>query len=308
MAGSSAKNLRIASVSCDNAQLVILTNKPGKTPLTFDIASLRMRTNGPGKGMSYTAKLTNPKPVGEIEATGEFGPWDRDDPRQTPVSGRFTFANADLSTIHGIGGILSSHGTFAGPLERLEVRGSTETPDFQVSTGQHPVPLHTDYEATVDGTTGDTYLHPVRARLLGSTIIANGSVVRQPAGGHLITLDLASSGAQLEDLLRVAVKNDPPAMTGPVSFAAKFVLPPGKRTIADRLLLNGTFQQSQAHLTDAEAQEKLDRLSKLAGRKAARSATGKPGRRALPAERRVPLERRNPRAQEAEIPAARSLD
>ncbi len=50
-------------------------------------------------------------------------------------------------------------------------------------------------------------------------------------------------------------------MTGPVDFHTRFVLPPGKAGIAERLQLDGTFRQPEAHLTNADAQEKLDRLS-----------------------------------------------
>ncbi len=103
--GHTARSLPIAALSCTKAQLVILTDKPGKMPLTFEIEALQMRSNGPGRSMNYSARLVNPKPVGLITAAGEFGPWTSQDPRRTPVSGRFEFANADLGTIHGIGGI-----------------------------------------------------------------------------------------------------------------------------------------------------------------------------------------------------------
>ncbi len=214
----------IGKVVCDNTRLEIMTDKPGKLPLIFDVQSLVLHSAGPGRAMSYTARLTNPKPVGQIDAKGEFGPWQTQEPRDTPVSGVYSFTNADLSTIRGIGGTLSSTGSFKGLLDRIEAQGKTDTPDFTVSTGGHPVPLHTDYVATVDGSNGDTYLHPVRATLLNSLIVANGSVVRKP-NGHEITLDVVANGAHIEDLLRVAVKTNPPTLSGPVSLKTKFLLP-----------------------------------------------------------------------------------
>ena len=107
---------------CDNAQLIINTLKPGKLPLEFDIESLKMTTIGPGLPLHFDANLTNPKPVGNVLSSGSFGPWQADSPRDTPVSGTYSFNHADLGTIKGIGGILSSTGKYAGISggERLE--------------------------------------------------------------------------------------------------------------------------------------------------------------------------------------------
>src|ERR1035438_9121035 len=163
---------------CDNAQLIINTLKPGKLPLEFDIEKLKMTTIGAGSPMHFDAKLTNPKPVGEIDSSGLFGPWQPDSPRDTPVSGTYSFDHADLGTIKGIGGILSSTGKYAGILDKIVVDGATDTADFRIAISGRAVPLHTDFHATVDGTTGDTYLEPVKARILNTSLVANGSVVR----------------------------------------------------------------------------------------------------------------------------------
>ncbi len=211
----------IGSVICEDTRLEIQTDKPGKLPLIFDIHSLVLHSAGPGRSMPFTATLTEPVPLGEIATKGEFGPWNTDDPRESPVSGSFSFEHADLATIHGIGGILSSTGSYRGVIDRIEVEGKTDTPDFTVVTGGHPMPLHTEYSATVDGSTGDTYLHPVRATLLHSLLIANGSVVLKPGAGHEIILDVVATGARIEDLLKVAVKTNPPPLNGPVSLKTK---------------------------------------------------------------------------------------
>jgi hypothetical protein len=262
----------IGKIVCDDTRLEIMTDKPGKVPLIFEIHSVVMNSAGPGRAMPFTATLTNAKPIGDIGTKGEFGPWETQEPRDTPVSGTFSFIHADLGTIKGIGGILSSKGSYNGILDRIEVQGETDTPDFTVSTGGHPVPLHTEYNATVDGTTGDTYLHPVRARLLSSLIIANGSVVRE-AGGHQVNLDVVSTGARVEDLLKVAVKSSPPALSGPVNLSTKFVLPHGPEPVPERLMLDGSFDLPAAHLSSASAQEKLDQLSLRAQGKAKEAQT-----------------------------------
>ena len=90
-----------------------------------------------------------------------MGPWDVEELRLTPVSGGYTFENADMSTIKGIGGRLNSTGKFDGHLERIRVVGVVSVPDFQLQMTKQPVKLETQFRATVDGTSGDTYLEQV---------------------------------------------------------------------------------------------------------------------------------------------------
>jgi hypothetical protein len=247
---------------CDNAQLIINTLKPGKLPLEFDIASLKMTMIGPHSPMHFDADLTNPKPVGHILSSGLFGPWQPDSPRDTPVSGNYSFSHADLSTIKGIGGILSSTGRYTGVLDKIVVDGATDTPDFRIATSGRPVPLHTDFHAIVDGTSGDTYLQPVKAKILDSWLLASGSVVRtKEPKGHEVELDVAIEKGKIDDLLRLAVRTDPPVMTGTVRLKTKFDLPPGEPDVANRLKLTGNFQVSGAHFTNEKIQGKIDALS-----------------------------------------------
>ncbi len=250
----------IGKIVSDDAHLEIQTDKPGKYPLTFDIQNLVLNSAGPGQAMPFTAQLTNPKPIGYIAAKGSFGPWNADEPRDTPVSGLYSFMDADLATINGIGGILKSKGQFNGPLSKIEVDGETQTPNFVVATGGHPMPLNTTFKATVDGSTGDTYLHPVQATLEHSFLIANGSVVRE-SDGHRIILTVTATNARIEDFLKVAVKTVPPALDGPVSLHTKFILPPDAQTVAERLKLDGSFSLPAAHFSNPSAQERVDRFS-----------------------------------------------
>ena len=66
-------------VSADT-KLLINTDKPGKAPLEFDIGDLRMKDIGPGQPLRFEATLINPKPVGNIQSTGSFGPAERREP------------------------------------------------------------------------------------------------------------------------------------------------------------------------------------------------------------------------------------
>ncbi len=112
--------------------LRLIPKRAGKQPREFLIHRLTMQGIGVTQRMPFKAELTNPIPRGAISTEGRFGPWGRDVPSATPVEGTYVFQNADLSTIKGIGGILTSTGEFHGPLGRIEVKGETKTPDFRL--------------------------------------------------------------------------------------------------------------------------------------------------------------------------------
>src|SRR5258708_5071954 len=247
---------------CEDTRLVINSINPAKPPLEFAISNLKMKDIGRGLPFQFDATLVNPKPVGNIHSTGLFGPLQQDSPGDTPVQGDYSFSHADLSTIRGIGGMLSSIGEYSGTLDNIVEHGTTDTPDFQIASSGHSVPLHTEFHAVVDGTSGDTYLKPVKASFLHTSFTANGSVVRLTTGkGHDIELDVLVDHARIEDLLRLGVHTDPPVMSGPVNMKTKLSLSPGEATVAERLQLAGDFHVLRAHFANEKVQDKIDALS-----------------------------------------------
>jgi len=222
-----------------------------------------MHDVGIDAAMPFEANLTNAVPPGEIDTSGSFGPWAADRPGRTPLDGTFTFDKADLGVFKGISGILSAHGSFAGSLGRIDIHGETDTPEFTVEVGHHPVPLHTKYHAVVDGTNGDTILERIDATFLQTSLVAKGSVVDTPGrDGRTVTLDVDMPKARLEDVLRLAVDTPKPVMTGGLALKTKFVLPPGEADVADKLRLDGSFSIDRARFTDFDVQKKINALSK----------------------------------------------
>jgi len=239
--------------------------KQGKEPLDFDIHDLVLKSVGADKPFDFHGSLTNAKPQGEIATRGTFGPWDVDEPGDTPVTGSYEFRDADLGPFPGIAGTLSSTGTYHGQLNEIEVAGKTDTPNFSLDPVGHPVPLHTDFSATVNGTDGDTYLHPVRATLGRSLIIAEGSVVRVPEEqGHIIQLDINAPDARIQDILNLAVNSDKPLLTGPAKIKAKLLLPPGKQKVLQKMILDGQVGLEDAQWSSAKIRDKLASLSRHA--------------------------------------------
>jgi hypothetical protein len=247
----------------DESELVIWPDEADKEPLRFALHRLRLDAVALDRPLSFGATLTNPKPLGLIDTTGWFGPWHKDAPKLTPLSGEYAFTNVDLATIKGLGGTLSSKGQYEGRLERIEVHGQTETPDFHLSGVGRPVPLTTTFDAIVDGTNGETYLRPVRAMLGGSEIVANGSVTKaRGRGGRTVALEVDIDRARLEDILRLVLDHEPPPIRGALRLASRFVLPPGERDVIERLRLNGAFAISGARFPSDVVQGRIDGLSR----------------------------------------------
>jgi hypothetical protein len=260
----------VDKIVCDNTVLTIMTDKPGKVPLQFQIHDLTLTKVGAHHPMRFDAHLINPKPLGDIATSGSFGPWDADQPSNTPVNGSYSFTHADLSTTHGIAGMLSSQGKYSGQLDTITVDGTTDTPDFSVNVSGHKVDLTTQFHAIVNGTNGDTYLQPVKAHFLHTDITATGDVVRVPGqNGHDIHLNVSVNKGRIEDLLLLGVNTDPPVMTGNVRLKTKFYLPPGKEAVNQKLQLQGTFAVENVSFTNEKIQKKMDQLSLRSRGKAA---------------------------------------
>ena len=99
-------------VDTNDARLIIIPGKPDKAPKIWAIHHLRMHDLGATTSWPFQATLTNGVPPGEIETSGGFGPWDRNEPGDTPLAGTFNFEKADLGVFKGISGTLASHGYF----------------------------------------------------------------------------------------------------------------------------------------------------------------------------------------------------
>jgi len=259
----------VGEIVCDDSQLVIGTAKPGKDPKIFVLKHIVMHVVGSNTAWPYDATLTNAIPRGNIHAIGTFGPWNIDSPGDSPVTGDYTFSEADLGTIRGIGGMLHSTGKFIGQLNRIVVDGNADVPAFTLDTSNHPVPLRTRFHAIVDGTSGDTALDPVAATLGSSQFTCSGAVINVKGKGHIIDLDIDIPAGQIYDFLNLAVKTQPPVMRGTLNMKAKLYIPPGKQSVTQKIGIRGQFVLTRIHFTNPEVEDKVDMLSLR--------AQGKPG-------------------------------
>ena len=245
----------------DDSKLVIGTEKPDKDPKVFQLKRIVMHNIGGQNPWRYDATLVNAVPKGDIHAIGTFGPWNTESPGDSSVTGHYTFDHADLNTIRGIGGMLSSVGKFKGQLNRIEVEGTTKTPDFSLDTANHAMPLYTKFHAIVDGMSGDTYLQPVEAKLGGSEFSCSGAVINVKGKGHIIDLDLDVPDGRIQDFLQLAVKTKPVIMTGRLAMKAKLHIHPGKESVSRKLGLKGGFTLREIHFTNPKIEDRVDMLS-----------------------------------------------
>ncbi len=251
----------VDQIDCDDSRLIIGTLKPNKDPKNFELQHIVMHNIGPNGPWRYDATLVNAVPRGDIHAVGTFGPWVNESPGDSAVTGKYTFDHADLNTIKGIAGILSSTGDFRGQLNRIEVDGATKTPDFSLDTANHPMNLETKFSAIVDGTSGDTYLQQVQARLGQTDFTCAGAIINIKSKGHKIDLNVDVPNGRIQDFLQLAVKTQPAIMTGRLGMKTKLEIRPGKESVTQKLDLKGGFSLRSIHFINPEWQDKVDMLS-----------------------------------------------
>ena len=131
------------------------------------------------RAMPFEATLTNGVPPGEIVTRGlvrslvaATNP-DRHRSTAHSPSTRPTWACSRASRA-----FCQRKGTFGGRLERIEVHGDTDTPEFTITSVGHAIPLRAKYHAIVDGTNGNTILERIDGSFLNTSLVAKGDVVR----------------------------------------------------------------------------------------------------------------------------------
>ena len=247
-----------------NTLLVIHPADAKKKPLEFQIQRLQLRTGGRNRPMNYEASLRNPKPPGQIESKGTFGPWVAEDPGSSPLTGNYTFAHADLAVFKAIAGILESTGTFQGELAHVQVHGEARVPDFRLKRAANPMPLLTQFDVEVDGTNGNTILKPVHAQLANSRFVTSGAVIKhEDDPRRTIDLDVKMTSGRLEDFLRLAMKG-PSFMEGALRLDAKIQIPPLAGKVIEKLRLRGVFDVTDGKFLKSKIQDRLDSLSRRA--------------------------------------------
>jgi hypothetical protein len=255
----------IGEIIADGAVVKFGSGEPGREPLKFAIHKLRLNSVADDRPMSFHATLENPEPPGEIRTDGQFGPPREENVGQTPLSGSYMLQHADLGVFPGIGGTLSSAGKFKGALQHIEVEGSTDAPDFQLTRSDHAVHMKTQFHAIVNGMDGDVALQSVGAQFGRTSFVSQGEVAKKAGSeGKTVSLGATEMQGQIQDWFHLLSKADRPALTGAMNFRAKVRVPPGKRNFIERVNLEGDFGIDAASFTRPTTQDKVRKLSQVA--------------------------------------------
>lgn len=243
----------------DGSTLEIAEREKHPHPFLFIIHKAAVRQVAAGRPMQVKLQLHMPEPPAEVEASGEFGPWQSSG--ETPISGEYTLRNADVGHYDGIGGMLSSSGKFQGTLKHLNISGTTDVPDFVVKSGGHKIHLVANFDAYEDARRGDTFLKRVDAHFGDTELIVNGSIAAvRGHPGKLTKLAIDAPQGRIQDVLGLFVSHRPP-MSGETAMKADIEIPPGTDRFLKRVKLRGIFGVEQGKFAKTQTQTDVDKLS-----------------------------------------------
>jgi hypothetical protein len=259
-----SSGLVIRELIATNTRMTIVPANPNKEPKVWDVYALNMKNLRAGEPATFTASINNPIPEGNIESSGTFGPWQKDEPGTSAITGEYTF-DADLGTIGGLAGKLAALGTMDGTIERIATTGQTKTPDFRLTElDGSSLSLQTAYDAVVDGTKGDVELKHVDVTLGQSKFLVRGLVEgTKGVKGKRVTVNVTSNSASLGELLRFVSKAEP-AADGTLIIDAAMDLPQGKQKVLERVAFEGSVRAERVKFTKDTVQDKIDELSRKA--------------------------------------------
>ena len=254
---SDSKNsVEIGTIMADGAILEFESKAPGKAPLRLAVNKLSLYDVGSQKPITYLVKLHNPEPAGDINASGEWGPWDPAKPASVRVKGTYVYQNVNLASLPGVSGTLVARGSFSGTLGQINVNGHTDVANFRIEGASHSRPLKTEFRAVVDATKGDVVLNRVLASFDKTTLLFSGSVKDQA-----VDLHVSSGKARLEDLLDLFIAASHPAMSGNVTLQGEIGVPAGDVALLQKARMNGTFDVDAGLFSDKQTERELAKLS-----------------------------------------------
>ncbi len=232
-------------------------------PLVFQVHHVAFHDiGGPGR-IPFQVSLRMPLPPGEVESSGWLGPWkdDKGTVRSTAISGTYVLRGANLAIFKSIAGEISSRGEFAGTLERINIAGNTDDPQFEVKESGHRFHLDTQFRGTVDLKTGDVVLPMLQAKLGSTNLTANASISGSP---KTVALNVTEGKGQIQDLILLFSDAPQSPITGPVIFHTRTLLPPQQKPFKERVQLTGDFVIDPARFTSSDSQKNIDQLSERA--------------------------------------------
>lgn len=257
-----ASPLSVDHILIEDALMVIEAAEPHDPPQEIEIERIRLDAFSLNEAVPYSASLIFPNPRGEVQVEGSFGPWNYQNPVETPVSGEYTFREADLSGLDGIRGLLDTAGRFDGSVREARIEGKAEVTDFSLGENPHAVRLEVEYRTIRRDT--EVLLEEIVSRFGESTLRTSGRIGPASEGeANRTDLKVTSESSRIEDFLLLTMKGDRPAMVGALTLDADIRIPPGTGPVRERLESQGNFHIPQGEFTSTDLQRTLEQLSRI---------------------------------------------
>src|SRR6202140_777259 len=257
---ASQQQTTVSKLVADDAVLEVHRNG-GAQPLRFIFHKFQLENLGGAGAKKFSAEFDNPMPSGLVRTSGQFGPWNSSDPAATVVSGQYSLENADLAVFKSIAGITSSEGDFKGTFKEMEVEGSSTTPEYEVTSTHHKLPLQPHFSAAVNATNGETILRRVKASFGRDEIDAQGRIGRDPHGKWAAVIDLACNHGRIEDTFFPFIHSPKSPLTGNVAFQMHVVIPSGQDPFLKKLELKSDFQITNARFPNPKTESRMEKVS-----------------------------------------------
>jgi hypothetical protein len=260
-----ARTVSVDEILAEHAQVDIFPSIGQQTPLHFDFTQLRVNNFSPSHAADFGARVSGLEAHADVQVSGSFGPWNSQNPSLTPFRGTYTLQPSDLATLTGLKGILSAQGRFEGMLQRIEIAGNADVPQFGFSSSGHLLPLHVSFQAGVDASDGTGTLRNLNGTLGSSAFTGSGLALKvQDNSTRDVAVDLTVSKGRLEDILPLGVKSATSPISGVLRAQANLEIQPGKQDILDRLSLNDDFSATNARFSSLDLRERLRDVSRKA--------------------------------------------
>jgi hypothetical protein len=249
-----------------NGSVLEFSRKSPRDPLVkFLIREFSIQGLGSKGKLPFKAVLRTPEPPGDARLAGSLGPWKDENPTQTPISGDYSFNDANLGAFSGIAGKLASDGKFGGTLNHMDVEGTTSIPEFEVKRSGHNVDLKTQYRAVVDAMNGDVSVEAASSHFWRTKVQTSGTIAGEKGKkGKTASLQMWSREARIQDVLMLFISEPKAPLNGALNFKIHTQLPPGDSPFLRKVQLEGDFGIDSAKFTNSDTQHTVDDLSEHA--------------------------------------------
>jgi len=242
-----------------DAVLDILRTNGGR--YSFPIKQLVITNLQKNAAVGYTVEMATPQAVGQLVASGNFGPLVGGKLEQTPVTGRFTYEDVKLDGISDLHGVLTAKGSFEGRLAAIEARADGSITNFSVGEGKG-VTLAGSATGAVNALNGEIALQGVDVTVGKTVVHVEGQVVGAP---KVTDLDVSVASGRTQDLLRPFMRAQPP-VAGPVQLHGHAHLAAAEHaeSFLERFTMKGEFEIPKERLTDSPTEKSLTAFSERA--------------------------------------------